>query len=209
MIFCEIVTAMRSTDACKKIMKASKCGYCVCCKRSRSSRWYPLSDNTRPYVVDTAAKKGVRPNMVCALCTRRLKANQPSVKRSTIPKAGNGLFADRDYKWGETVTYYSGKVYTDRRDVPASPYILFRAGFFIDGRVDFDGSLGRYINAAKGRKHPNVYFGYQKIGTAVPIKVLTKAMARQKKMSVNGEYGLRKGEELFIKYGSGYWRKSK
>jgi hypothetical protein len=139
-----------------------------------------------------------------------LKPDTPSIKPSTIKGAGNGLFADRDYKWGETVTMYTGKVYSEYSKVPNnnSDYVLQRGGFWIDGAKGFKTGLGRYINdGTRNGKKPNVYFSYQSIGHEVPIKVLTRSMAKKKGLSTDGDYGLLKGQELFITYGAGYWRR--
>lgn len=51
--------------------------------------------------------------MQCATChsfesKRASKGIKQIIKKSTIPKAGNGLFAERDYRWGEYVTSYNG-----------------------------------------------------------------------------------------------------
>jgi hypothetical protein len=36
---------------------------------------------------------------------------QKYVEKSSLPNAGNGLFAERDYGFGELITYYRGKAF--------------------------------------------------------------------------------------------------
>lgn len=129
------------------------------------------------------------------------------VKRSNIRGAGNGLFADRDYTWGETVAFYKGVVHADKTTLSKnSSYVLQRCGFYIDGKSGFEDGLGRYINGTRGGQKPNVYMGYPKLGFDVPIRVLTKAMAKAKGIPITSPFGLRRGEEMLVSYGSGYWR---
>eukprot|EP01127_Copromyxa_protea_P015623 TRINITY_DN451_c0_g1_i14.p1 TRINITY_DN451_c0_g1~~TRINITY_DN451_c0_g1_i14.p1 ORF type:complete len:190 (-),score=14.16 TRINITY_DN451_c0_g1_i14:1795-2364(-) len=187
------------------------CGYCVCCRRRSSPQYHPSNERTDCYRKTDLPERYDKANRVCHSCFIDLKADEPSVKRSDIPRAGNGLFADRDYKWGETITYYNGKIYTDRSKVPAScAYVLYRGGFFIDGRVKFGSrGKGRYINGTLKGQRPNVYFGSLDIGFEVPIKVITRSEATKRGISKKRTIGLRKGEELVISYGTGYWKRVK
>jgi hypothetical protein len=67
----------------------------------------------------------------------------------------------------------------------------------------------RYINGTKNGEKPNVYFGNLDIGFEVPIKVITRAEATKRGISKKKTVGLRKGEELLISYGRGYWKRVK
>jgi hypothetical protein len=130
----------------KKNMSNKTRGYCVCCRRQSSPQWHPSNEETDPYRKTNIPERYEKANKVCHKCFKDLKANEPSNKRSDIPRAGNGLFANRDYKFGETITFYGGKVYTDRKNVPKSSYyVLSRGGFFIDGRVNFCKAKGRWV----------------------------------------------------------------
>lgn len=144
--------------------------------------------------------------MVCNLCYVRLRSDQPGVKRSTIPGAGNGLFANKDYAWGEVVTWYKGSIHV-KRPQHESSYILYRDGVWIDGKKGFTDGLGRYINGTLNGRKPNVYFGYAKLGFDVPIRVFTKTMAKKKGISTASPFGLKKNEEILVNYGSTYWKK--
>ena len=191
------------------MVAVKKNGKCLSCGTTRCTQWHPVSPDIEQYI-DLSKWTPPRKKQVCHVCRVRLHGNKPIVKRSTIRAAGNGLFADRDYKWGEVITMYTGKVYSSRGDVPPkSNYVLFRGGFWIDGRTSFGTGLGRYINGTRGGRKPNVYFGYTKLGLEVPIKVLTKSMAKKKGISTQGEFGLLKNQEIFISYGCGYWKRNK
>jgi hypothetical protein len=91
---------------------------------------------------------------LCSKCYISLKPNEPSVKTSTIKNAGNGLFADRDYGYNELVCYYKGTVYT-KRPGHRSNYILYKGGFWIDGKTSFGKTKGRYINGTTKGKRAN------------------------------------------------------
>lgn len=80
---------------------------CVICLRTSTSRCYPYNNKWEAFVqVDVTSV-----SKVCNVCSKRLSPEHPSVHKSTIPGAGNGLFAERDYGFGEVVTYYDGEVY--------------------------------------------------------------------------------------------------
>lgn len=130
----------------------------------------------------------------------------PIVAPSTIPGAGQGLFADRDYLPGEIIAEYGGKILTgDEARYVDSDYL--RAGdllgtWVIDGKDRLvltlllyepsSESLGKYINDAKGSgQAPNVMMVADQVNKKIFVKV--------------GSRGVCKGEEFFVRYGAGYW----
>lgn len=196
-----------------------KRGKCVLCGKTSSNRWCQCPENLyhrRLSAPGEISETALNKNQSCG-CHRKASTTPPEqegpfVRRSTIRGAGNGLFADRDYKWGETIALYKGKIYADRTEVPKSDYVLQRGGFWIDGRVHFGNTgLGRYINAVRAPQKPNVYFGRMTVGHTVPVKVFTRSEAKKRKLCsasrLRSDYAVLKGEEFLVSYGNGYWRR--
>ena len=108
----------------------------------------------------------------CHQCFNRLDNTKPSVRRSDIPGAGNGLFAERDYKWNEFVCWYkgvlsvcvysllSGVVLNDVNQCQNRSYVYGSSKqFAVDGRFHFGDGVGRYINVRMKGKNANVRWG--------------------------------------------------
>jgi hypothetical protein len=72
---------------------------CIACERSESSRWYQLKHGDLARLSAFIRLTGAKSKVICASCKLNLDPGAASVKRSTIPNAGNGLFAERDYRW--------------------------------------------------------------------------------------------------------------
>lgn len=110
------------------------------------------------------------------------------LKTSTIPNSGQGLFADKDYKKGEFVTYYSGTV--TNVFIEGDRVLEINKKSWIDGTGPCTRStaLGDYINHCLP---VNVKFciSSHKLNT-VCIRT-TKAVEA--------------GTEFFINYGRDYW----
>lgn len=100
------------------------------------------------------------PGRCCERCYRAVivavKNSEPIVLPSTIREAGLGLFAQHDYKAGERITEYGGKIF-DKKEVPLLPTAAFARQLngtqVIDGscafrtKGDYTG-LGRYANTS-------------------------------------------------------------
>lgn len=127
-----------------------------------------------------------------------IRANQtgPKIEKSTIEEAKYGLFADKDYKEYEFVTFYGGKLvdkgYSEgdsywRKDTPFSipASLALDETAVIDGAYGFNmiTEKGRWINAALSDTE-NVMFQYYDYGK---VRVLTTR-------------DVKKGEEFFYDY---------
>jgi hypothetical protein len=73
------------------------------------------------------------------------------VKTSSVPDAGDGLYAVRDFKENEEVAEYSGATYGPGEGPEDSQYLLRCAFADIDARRT-DAGLGRYANSARVRR---------------------------------------------------------
>ena len=88
-------------------------GLCISCGTTCSVQWHPCPTKDLPFVreefIEKAKRSKRKPNQLCHKCFINLNRDEgPSVKKSDIKGAGNGLFAERDYKWGEIVCWYTG-----------------------------------------------------------------------------------------------------
>jgi hypothetical protein len=117
------------------------------------------------------------------------------VKTSTIAGAGKGLFADKRFRPGETVATYSA-----RRVEATSSGGAYTLDIGPNRHLNSDSKqnfVGRYVNDPRGTtKRANARFSHsanvqQKKGRATqPVKA-TKV--------------IRKGDEVLVSYGAGYW----
>ena len=114
------------------------------------------------------------------------------VKKSTIPKAGNGLFATRDLPAGLLIGYYCGEYLRgfqlDRRYTSGRHGYVLRLSndFYIDGLIAERSNVLRYMNdPLKSGKRANVKF------TPNGGMILTCNVSA--------------GDELLVHYGRRYW----
>jgi hypothetical protein len=128
----------------------------------------------------------------------RKKRSMVVVKKSTIEGAGLGLFAERDITEGERISgaTYGGRIMTFKEAcaVPAKEkdYVMaLHLNVHIDAKDDY-GYLARYINDTyKTDFERNCKF----------LKI-----SEERRASVVAMSDIKKGDELFAEYGSGYWR---
>lgn len=114
------------------------------------------------------------------------------IKRSSIPKAGKGLFAKITILPGDTIGPYTGKVLTDSQ-ANSPPYVnsLYLVWVCQDCWILGEGpgaSYTRFINHDDVR--PNA-------------ELITSS--RWKKARIAAMRIIRPGEEIFFDYGESYW----
>lgn len=121
------------------------------------------------------------------------------IKKSTLPRAGKGLFTTKDIKKGEIICEYEGEIITwneaiRRNDEGINGYV-----YYISERVCVDAyyakkTFGRYANDAagltrkKGARNNSVYH------------------EAKRKVFIKATRNIRAGEEIFVSYGRSYWR---
>lgn len=122
-----------------------------------------------------------------------------SVGPSTVPDAGDGVFAARRFRKGDTVGVYTGEIRTyssshdDRSDSLLALDRLFNDGedlVVIDG--DVGGNWTRKLNDGSVRCNPR----WRKSRCNVKFVEDNKIVAIA---------DIRKGEEMLIDYGDDYW----
>ena len=129
---------------------------------------------------------------------RRKDSSMVRVGKSTIPKAGLGLFADRDITEGERIrgATYGGRImnFNEAKKIPMEEkdYVMaLHLNVHVDAKEHY-GYMARYINDTyKTEKSRNCKF----------LK-----MSVENRASVIAMRDIERGEELFAEYGSGYWR---
>lgn len=113
------------------------------------------------------------------------------IKASTIPLAGMGLYAERDFPAGTHIADYTGDILTLRQASDGGPYCLQ-----LNSRTCIDASRtnsasGRWANDPRGSdRGPNSSF------------VLN---TRNRTGRLQASRMIRKGEEILVSYGQGYW----
>jgi len=123
------------------------------------------------------------------------------VKQSTIPNAGNGLFAKRDFRKGELIGYIKGVPISDEEadeiansDDPRKFYFL---DLFNGKTLDTYGSksLCIYANDAEGFTKVS---GFKNNGCIGVTKNHTKGY-------ITAISDIKAGDEIFLDYGEDYW----
>ncbi len=144
------------------------------------------------------------------------KIKKLRIGKSGIPNSGDGLFALRDFEPNEIIIEYGGK------RVPAKEYRKGKGtyGIELSSKMVVDAkstqsNLGRWANHCraqdKRKKHckgNNAFFslfrGNKRRGKRAMINV--RADYEDRPASEVRKGGIKKGEEIFVNYGSDYWR---
>ena len=117
------------------------------------------------------------------------------VKRSTVPGAGRGLFAERDLEAGADLGVYSGLEVSGpealRGDRSGAYALEVKRGLLIDA-APTNAAVTRFANDARGTsKRPNAAFRRNPRTGEVHLKATRR---------------IRRGEEVLVSYGPAYWR---
>jgi SET domain-containing protein len=121
------------------------------------------------------------------------------VKKSTLPKAGKGLFTKRDIKKGERFIEYLGEVITEAELDRRAENDIYGYAFYISKKKCIDAyytpeALARFANDAKG---------------LVKVKGLRNNCCYtiwKNRGWIEAERNIKAGEEIFVSYGPEYWR---
>ena len=123
-----------------------------------------------------------------------------TVKVSTIPQAGQGLFTTRSYSQGDLLCVYSGTSVSLTQALQRQ-----EAGIHGDYVM---GGFGLFWRVDAG-PHPNVLARYINDPYLEPTKINVKfiKLKKYKIALVVAARDLISNEEIFATYGEGYWRK--
>lgn len=157
--------------------------------------------------IATTAKNTRCRNKVCIgtdTChVHRTKTLGLAVKKSTIPNAGKGLFATRDFKQNEVIGKYTGDVLTPEEnsqrhgkhpvhDLNAYGVSITSAKKVVDASCNR--SLMSLANGSANRSKSNARFMDKLVEGKVNVRATKK---------------IRKGQEIIVHYGKGYFTASK
>lgn len=121
------------------------------------------------------------------------------VKKSTLPKAGKGLFTKRDIKKGERIVEYLGEIITEAELDRRAENDIYGYAFYISKKKCIDAyytpeALARYANDAKG------------IVRIEGIKNNCCYEIWKNRGWIKAEKNIKAGEEIFVSYGAEYWK---
>lgn len=125
------------------------------------------------------------------------------VKKSQLPKAGNGLYALKEYRRGDIVCEYEGEIVTwaeceRRSDQGYEGYVFFFSKNRCVDAYFTPWAFGRYANDARG-------IGRVK-GLRNNAVYETKVRNGEKRVFIVASMTIQPGQEIFVHYGDDYWR---
>lgn len=128
----------------------------------------------------------------------------------------HGLFAARDLKPGTWIVAYLGRVHSDAPEAtdPQSDYDLWLdrdAGIAVDAAKA--GNEARFVNDYRGVRSdgPNAEFGtawcerWGQLCVGFWVRGAGKAKVGKGKGKSSRQEGIKKGEEILVSYGKGFW----
>jgi hypothetical protein len=151
------------------------------------------ADTSRCQIVGRSGQRcsGISREMSCFCNEHARLVYGCELGNSSIPGAGLGLFASRDFEEGETIDLFCGKVYpmgAQRRQ--DDTYMFGVENQYIADAKGTQSCISRYINHHEERD--NCLF-----------RRLSFPGCRHRHVAVFALYPIRRGEELFIDYGPG------
>ena len=123
-----------------------------------------------------------------------------SVKQSQLPRAGLGLYAERDFKKGEAIVKYDGEKITwkecVRRNEAQEEYGCYY--LYINKRRCID---AQYTLWAKGR-YANDAAGMNRVAG---LRNNSRYEVVKGEVFITASRNIKAGEEIFVSYGRSYW----
>ena len=118
------------------------------------------------------------------------------VKESKLPNGGQGLFTKVDIPKGTRITEYKGKFTTwaEVEDLFDNAYFFSIDDETVINAMDDLTSFGRYANDAKG------------LSKVKGLSNNADYMIEGKKVFIDAVKNIKKGEEIFVPYGTDYWK---
>lgn len=154
---------------------------------------------------------------------REVTLPRVSLRRSTVPNAGNGVFVAEDVAKGDYVTEYGGRIVAAaegtqliRNNEDTHLLTLTRQWDAVDGRLQEDFPLdyytrhhllGSFVNDPYGtNKQPNVRYTAPRLPEGLGF-VTPAGQAASRRIFIEALRPLKRGTELLVDYGSGYHKR--
>jgi len=123
-----------------------------------------------------------------------------SIKKSQLPSAGQGLWAEKDFNRGEIIVQYNGEKITwkecEKRNLAQEGHGCYY--FYISNKRCID---AQYTTWAKGR-YANDAAGLCRIAG---LRNNSKYEIIKGEVFIKASRNIKVGEEIFVSYGKGYW----
>ncbi len=128
---------------------------------------------------------------------KRTDAGLVTVKKSTLPGVGKGLFAKTSFASGDRIIEYKGLITTFKKiqDNPVlNPYVYFVNNNHVIDAMPFPDSAARYANDAEG------------LVTKRGCVNNAQFVVVNKRVFLEAITEILPGAEIFAAYGKGYWQ---
>ena len=117
------------------------------------------------------------------------------VRPSTLPGAGKGLIAFKNFRNRQKVADYSGKIVSARKAKNSQYSVAWTNGKVVDASSSQHG-VGRYANTCRGADKK------KKRCKGNNVKIARDF--RRKKIALKARKNIKKGDEIFNTYGAGH-----
>jgi hypothetical protein len=144
-------------------------------------------------VADTKTKRQCRQKTLRGeYCFTHLAQQRGAwIRTSTIPGAGKGLFAARDFQRGEIIARYTGDLIQNKDHTQGSAYVLELTQTVGIDAARTNSAEGRMVNDVRGSgKRSNARFSCNQQNKTAVLRATTN---------------IKKGTEFLISYGRNYW----
>ena len=125
------------------------------------------------------------------------------LKKSKLPKAGKGLFADQKFTRGDIVCEYEGEIVPwsvclDRAEKGFEGYVFFISRNHCIDAYFTPEALGRYANDARGVSRVD--------GLRNNAQYEIKTRNGEKRVFIVATRTIHPGDEVLVDYGNDYWK---
>jgi uncharacterized protein len=133
------------------------------------------------------------------ICKKNTFKNMLKVKKSSLPKAGKGLFTEKEIKKGEVVCQYEGERITwaeaiRRNDKDKGGYVYYITKKNCIDAFEYEDTFGRYANDAAG------------LGRVKGLRNNSTYDVRDNHVYIVATRKIKAGAEVFVSYGKQYWK---
>jgi len=123
------------------------------------------------------------------------------IKKSTIPGAGMGLFATKEFRSREKICDYGGKLMSkEMSDKIDSGYAVGVSDGKVRDSASTQAGIGRYANTCRTKNKR------EKDCKGNNAELVESSMGRRVHLETIDNKRIKKGDEVLVRYGRGYWK---